>query len=89
MANVTAKRTIKKEVHAKVLQGLCLQCGKDKNNRRGLCNACYLKFRRAQQDLPKRERSSFEESLIVEGEILASGEILEIRNPNPFRKAAS
>lgn len=89
MADITAKRSVKKDVNAKVLAGECLQCGKKQNNRRGLCNACYLQFRRAQADLAKAERGDFEHRNIVEGQILASGEILEIRKPNPFKKAAS
>lgn len=89
MADITAKRSVKKEVNAKVLKGECLQCGKKENNRRGLCNACYLQFRRAQAELPKRDRGLMEQRNIEEGQILASGEILQIRKPNPFKRVAS
>ncbi len=89
MADITAKRSLREEVHAKVRAGKCLQCSKLENNRRGLCNACYLQFRRAQLELPKLERGEFEQEKIVEGQILASGEILGIRKPNPFKKVAS
>lgn len=89
MADITAKRSLKKEVNAKVIAGTCLQCGKKQNNRRGLCNACYLQFRRAQAELPKSVRGEMEQRHIQEGQILASGEILEIRKPNPFKKVAS
>lgn len=85
MADTTAKRTVVKEVEAKVAQGTCLVCGKTANGNRGLCVSHHLQFYRALNDLPRKERPAFEEEQIREGRILAAGQIGKLKKPNPFK----
>ena len=87
MADVRAKKTVRKEIAEKVIGGKCLQCSKAENNRRGLCNACYLRFNRAKMELPKSKRNIFEMNHIQEGRVLALGQLREIKDPNPFKDA--
>ena len=85
MADTTAKRTLVKEVEAKVSECKCLVCGKEANGNRGLCVAHHLQFYRALNELPKRDRPAFEEEQIREGRILAAGQIGKLKRPNPFK----
>jgi len=85
MAEVTAKKTIIKDVEAKVIAGRCLICGEVADGPRGLCTSHYLKFNRTINELPKSKRAEFEEEQIREGRILPVGQIAEIKKPNPFQ----
>jgi hypothetical protein len=87
MANVRAKRSLEQAITDKVKSGCCLICGKNQNDKRGLCNADYLLFVRTLSALPKNERFVFEEHQIKEGRILPVGQLREIRKPNPFTAA--
>lgn len=87
MAEVKAKRSIAKETTEKVIAKSCLICGQPAKGSRGLCVAHYLKFYRALTELPKKERPAFEEEQIREGRILASGQLIYIKNPNPFTRS--
>lgn len=89
MMNVTAKRTVEKQVLEKVSTSKCLVCDREANGRRGLCNGHYLQFNRTASSMPGQERLEFEQEQIREGRILASGQIREIKNPNPFRSSSS
>ena len=84
MADVSAKKSVAKQVLEKVHANECLICGQTANGNRGLCVGHALKFYRAQQSLPKAQRAAFEEGHIREGRILAAGELRQIRDPNPF-----
>lgn len=88
MAETTAKRTIAKEVEAKVAQCKCLVCGNEANGNRGLCVSHHLQFYRALNELPKRDRPAFEEEQIREGRILGAGQIKRLKRPNPFKSEA-
>ena len=89
MAETTCKRTLEAKVREKALKGECLICGKNANGGRGLCNAHYLVFRRSLLALPKKERIEFEEKQIRGGKILATGQLRQIKSPNPFLESAS
>jgi hypothetical protein len=84
MAVTRVKRSKESETLSKARSGVCLICGKAENNRRGLCVAHYHQFMRAKMALPKGKRVAFEEQQILEGRILATGQIREIRTPNVF-----
>lgn len=99
MAEVTAKRSVAKEVEAKANKSVCLICGckmsasptgdEVAEGPRGLCSAHYQQFYRTMQDLPRKDRPAFEEQQIREGKILASGQLRQIKRPNPFKTVAS
>lgn len=89
MLDITAKRTVEKQVTDHVKEKTCLVCGKAATGRRGLCNGHYLQFNRTAQQMPGKQRLEFEQEQIREGRILASGQIRQIKNPNPFRKSGS
>ena len=77
------KRPLEKQTMARAKSGSCLLCDSKAGNR-GLCNAHYLQFYKTMNALPKRERAEFEAEQVKEGRILASGQIRQIRKPNPF-----
>ena len=85
MAETTAKRSVVKDVETKVSECKCLVCGKVANGNRGLRVSHHLQFYRALNDLPRKDRPAFEEEQIREGRILAAGQILRIKKPNPFK----
>lgn len=87
MAETRVKRSLEKETIEKAKSGKCLICGNPANGNRGLCNAHYLQFYRALMAHPKTRRAGFEEEQIREGRVLATGQLREIRNPNPFASA--
>jgi hypothetical protein len=90
MAVTRVKKSKENETFNKARSGVCLICGKPENGRRGLCVAHYHQFMRAKLALPKSKRVAFEEEQILEGRILATGQIREIRTPNVFtEKSAS
>lgn len=77
-----AKRTIAKEVHERVRSGLCLLCDA-KADRRGLCMNHYMTFLRRQREHGDKA-ADFEAACIREGKILASGQMREIKQDDPF-----
>jgi len=83
MANVCAKKSVKAKTLEAARAGKCLVC-LEKSWQRGLCCKHYQQFYRTKMALPKRERIQFEQDQIEAGRILAAGQILEIRRPNPF-----
>lgn len=85
MAEVTAKRSVAKEVQTKVEAKECLICSCAVNGPRGLCSAHYQQFYRSLRAVPKRDRAAFEEEQIREGRVLASGYVGELNRPNPFK----
>lgn len=84
MVQVKPKRSVVKEIQAKVAAGTCLVCKAPANGNRGLCVSHYLKFYRTMQEFPRAKRAGFEQSQIEAGRVLASGAIREIKSPNPF-----
>ena len=89
MAEVSAKRTIAKDVEHKAKMRICLVCGGEATGNRGLCIADYLRFYRAMMQKSEKKRPSFEAEQIYEGRILASGHLREINNPNPFKQGTA
>ena len=87
MLDITAKRTVEKQVADSVSQHKCLICGTKATGRRGLCTGHYLQFNRTAQQMPGKERLEFEQEQIREGRILASGQIRQMKNPNPFKRS--
>lgn len=86
MLDITAKRTVEKQVSDRVMHKQCLVCGKPATGRRGLCNGHYLQFNRTVLAMPSKERLDFEQEQIREGRVLASGQIRQIKKPNPFKR---
>lgn len=89
MADVKAKRTLTKQVEESAVANKCLICGGEAKGKRGLCNAHYLQFYRRMMELPRKERAAFEEEQIREGRVLASGQLRQLKKPNPFVREAS
>lgn len=43
----------------------CLSCGSENVVKRGLCYACYEKYRREREKLPTKQRTRFDDELIA------------------------
>lgn len=84
MSETIAKKSLRPQIAERVRDGLCLQCGR-KGGRRGLCQNHYRLFRLALLEKPIADRAAFEEAQIRDGQVLATLQVREITDPNPFK----